>query len=84
MSKIESVLVHHTNKITPKLLSSFIDEHTNKEFLKIFDKYCNGDKPMTNVQFEFYENKKIKNDFESTVKKAYDLLCLHGFTPFEI
>ncbi len=79
MSKIESVLVHHTNKITPKLLSSFIDEHTNKEFLEIFDKYCNGDKPITNVQFDFYENKKIKNDFESIVKKAYDLLCLHDF-----
>ncbi len=78
-SIVEPTLTYHTNQITPKLLSGSIDEYTNKEFLRIFDRYCYGDKPVSSTQFDFDEGKKINIEFECILKEAYHLLRSYGF-----
>ncbi len=75
----ELIFKSHTNKITPKLLSSSIDKDMNKHFLTIFNRYCDGKKPVTNVKFEFTGDKKPDHEFECVIEKAFQFLDLHGF-----
>jgi hypothetical protein len=72
-------LTYHTNEITPKLLSGFIDDCTNKEFLRIFDHYCSESKPVTNRQFNFDAKNKINIEFECVLREAFYLLSSNGF-----
>lgn len=75
----EPTLTYHTNKFTPKLLSGFTDDHTNSEFLRIFDRYCYDSIPVTNKQFEFDNNNKINIEFKYILNEAYNLLYSQGF-----
>ncbi len=78
-SSYENVFINHTNNMTPKLMSSFIDENTNKSFLSIFDRYCIDDKPVITKKFEFDNEQKINIEFERILNEAYHLLKSNGF-----
>ncbi len=68
-----------TNSITPKLVSSYIDENVNNKFLEIFNKHCNGNKPVTSKSFKFSEKDNIEKDFEPIINIASNLLCYNDF-----
>lgn len=76
---MDPTFINHTNNITPKLLSDFLDEEINKDFINIFDRTCIGDNPVIKKKFKFDDKNKIDTEFETIVNDAFNLLTSNGF-----
>jgi len=72
-----SLFINHTNNITPKLLSSFLDEDINNNFITIFNEYCIGEKSLVTKKFEF--DNQNNTEFKDIINKAYEFFNSNGF-----